>query len=125
MSESIHSTIRWIFEEPSVSQTPTAAIGVLGSPRRTNEELYLLQKFARLTLGTNNLDMSAMAFHIGWLMLLAGGITDLTPQTVSLTSIQLAQTSTEVGATVSLVSGAVAGGIRVFDPVPVVFEPTG
>src|SRR4029077_1655823 len=29
MSESIHSTIRWIFEEPSVSQTPTVAIGAL------------------------------------------------------------------------------------------------
>jgi hypothetical protein len=42
---------------------------------------------------------------------------------VSLTAIQLAPTGTEVGAGVSLVSGAVNGGIRVFDPVPVVFEP--
>jgi NADH-quinone oxidoreductase subunit G len=33
-----------------------AAIGVIGSNRTTNEENYLLQKFARLTLRTNNID---------------------------------------------------------------------
>jgi NADH-quinone oxidoreductase subunit G len=33
-----------------------AAIGVIGSNRTTNEENYLLQKFARTVLGTNNLD---------------------------------------------------------------------
>jgi NADH-quinone oxidoreductase chain G len=32
------------------------AIGVIGSPRTSNEENYLLQKFARLVLGTNNID---------------------------------------------------------------------
>src|SRR2546429_9142815 len=32
------------------------AIGVIGSTRTTNEENYLLQKFARLTLETNNID---------------------------------------------------------------------
>ena len=32
------------------------AIGVIGSPRITNEENYLLQKFARLGLKTNNID---------------------------------------------------------------------
>ncbi len=32
------------------------AIGVIGSPRITNEENYLLQKFARLALKTNNID---------------------------------------------------------------------
>jgi NADH-quinone oxidoreductase subunit G len=32
------------------------ALGVIGSNRTTNEENYLLQKFARLVLGTNNLD---------------------------------------------------------------------
>ncbi len=32
------------------------AIGVIGSNRTTNEENYLLQKFARLVLGTNNID---------------------------------------------------------------------
>ncbi|MGA8490484.1 MAG: NADH-quinone oxidoreductase subunit NuoG [Terriglobales bacterium] len=32
------------------------AIGVFGSNRTTNEENYLLQKFARVVLGTNNVD---------------------------------------------------------------------
>ncbi|HWR36331.1 MAG TPA: NADH-quinone oxidoreductase subunit NuoG [Clostridia bacterium] len=32
------------------------AIGVIGSNRTTNEENYLLQKYARLVLGTNNVD---------------------------------------------------------------------
>ena len=32
------------------------AIGVIGSNRTSNEENYLLQKFARLVLGTNNID---------------------------------------------------------------------
>ncbi|MBV8438150.1 MAG: molybdopterin-dependent oxidoreductase [Silvibacterium sp.] len=32
------------------------AIGVIGSSRTTNEEAYLLQKFARTVLGTNNID---------------------------------------------------------------------
>ncbi len=32
------------------------AFGVIGSPRSTNEEAYLLQKFARNVLGTNNID---------------------------------------------------------------------
>jgi NADH-quinone oxidoreductase chain G len=33
-----------------------AAIGVIGSNRTTNEESYLLQKFARTVLATNNID---------------------------------------------------------------------
>src|SRR5438874_10579910 len=33
-----------------------SAIGVIGSNRTTNEENYLLQKFARSVLGTNNID---------------------------------------------------------------------
>jgi hypothetical protein len=69
--------------------------------------------------------MSAMAFHIGFLMLVAAGVTDLTPQTVSLTAIRITPRGGEVDASVSLVAGAVAGGVRVFDPVPVVVEPTG
>jgi NADH-quinone oxidoreductase subunit G len=32
------------------------AIGVIGSSKTTNEENYLLQKFARVVLGTNNVD---------------------------------------------------------------------
>jgi formate dehydrogenase major subunit len=38
-------------------------IGVLGSARATNEENYLAQKFARVTLGTNNVDCCARVCH--------------------------------------------------------------
>ena len=37
-------------------QSGGASIGVVGSTRTTNEESYLLQKFARVVLGTNNVD---------------------------------------------------------------------
>jgi hypothetical protein len=69
--------------------------------------------------------MTAMGFHIAHLMLFAVGIADLTPQTVSLDSIRLAQTGQEVGATVALTAGAVTGGVRAFDPAPVVADPGG
>lgn len=39
------------------------SIGVLGSSRATNEENYLTQKFARLVLGTNNVDCCARVCH--------------------------------------------------------------
>ncbi len=39
------------------------AIGMLGSARGTNEENYLAQKFARLVLGTNNVDSCARVCH--------------------------------------------------------------
>jgi predicted molibdopterin-dependent oxidoreductase YjgC len=35
------------------------AIGVLSSARITNEENYLVQKFARAAIGTNNVDHCA------------------------------------------------------------------
>ena len=38
-------------------------IGVLGSARATNEEAYLTQKFARLVIGTNNVDCCARVCH--------------------------------------------------------------
>jgi formate dehydrogenase major subunit len=38
-------------------------IGVLGSARATNEENYLAQKFARVVLGTNNVDCCARVCH--------------------------------------------------------------
>jgi len=38
-------------------------IGVLGSARATNEENYLTQKFARVVLGTNNVDCCARVCH--------------------------------------------------------------
>ena len=39
------------------------SIGVLGSARGTNEENYLTQKFARVVLGTNNVDCCARVCH--------------------------------------------------------------
>jgi formate dehydrogenase major subunit len=39
------------------------AIGVLASARATNEENYLTQKFARIALGTNNIDCCARVCH--------------------------------------------------------------
>lgn len=39
------------------------SIGVLTSSRATNEENYLLQKFARTVLGTNNVDCCARVCH--------------------------------------------------------------
>jgi formate dehydrogenase major subunit len=38
-------------------------IGVLGSSRATNEENYLTQKFARVVIGTNNVDCCARVCH--------------------------------------------------------------
>jgi formate dehydrogenase major subunit len=39
------------------------SIGVLGSARATNEENYIAQKFARVVLGTNNIDCCARVCH--------------------------------------------------------------
>jgi formate dehydrogenase major subunit len=39
------------------------AIGVLGSARATNEDNYVIQKFARTVLGTNNVDCCARVCH--------------------------------------------------------------
>ena len=43
----------------------SAAIGVIGSNHSTNEENYLLNRFARVTLGTNNLDHHRTADYAG------------------------------------------------------------
>jgi NADH-quinone oxidoreductase subunit G len=48
-----------------------AAIGVIGSNRTTNEENYLLQKFARTALKTNNLDHHRTADFAGFMQALA------------------------------------------------------
>ncbi len=48
------------------------AIGVIGSTRTTTEEAYLLQKFARIVLGTNNIDHHRTADFPGFVSALAG-----------------------------------------------------
>jgi NADH-quinone oxidoreductase subunit G len=47
-------------------------IGVIGSNRATNEESYLLQKFARSVLGTNNIDHHRTADYVSFAKALAG-----------------------------------------------------
>ncbi len=49
-----------------------AAIGVVGSNRTTNEENYLLQKFARTVLNTNNIDHERTADYAAFTRALAG-----------------------------------------------------
>lgn len=39
------------------------SVGVLGSARATNEDNYVIQKFARMVLGTNNVDSCARVCH--------------------------------------------------------------
>ena len=46
-----------------VEQYGADSVGVLGSARATNEENYLAQKFARVVLGTNNVDCCARVCH--------------------------------------------------------------
>jgi len=48
------------------------AIGVIGSNRTTNEENYLLQKFARVVLGTNNIDHHRTADYASFAKAIAG-----------------------------------------------------
>jgi NADH-quinone oxidoreductase subunit G len=48
------------------------AFGVIGSNRTTNEESYLLQKFARTVLGTKNIDHHRTADYPGFVSALAG-----------------------------------------------------
>ena len=48
------------------------SIGVIGSNRTSNEENYLLQKFARLVLGTNNIDHHRTADYPAFASALAG-----------------------------------------------------
>src|SRR5712672_2832268 len=48
------------------------SIGVIGSNRTTNEENYLLQKFARTVLGTNNIDHHRTADFAGFARAIAG-----------------------------------------------------
>ncbi len=49
-----------------------SAIGVIGSNRTTNEENYLLQKFARTVLQTNNIDHARTADYPAFARALAG-----------------------------------------------------
>jgi NADH-quinone oxidoreductase subunit G len=59
------------FQDVLTSDGPTA-VGVVGSNHTSNEENYLLQKFARLVLGTNNIDHHRTADFPAFASALAG-----------------------------------------------------
>jgi NADH-quinone oxidoreductase subunit G len=59
------------FQQVLTSDGPTA-VGVIGSNHTSNEESYLLQKFARLVLGTNNVDHHRTADFPAFASALAG-----------------------------------------------------
>ncbi len=63
------------------------AIGVIGSNRTTNEECYLLQKFARTVLGTNNIDHHRTADYAAFAAALKGKPGPLAHSTASLADI--------------------------------------
>ena len=46
-----------------VGEHGPGAVGILGSARATNEENYVAQKFARVLIGTNNVDCCARVCH--------------------------------------------------------------
>jgi NADH-quinone oxidoreductase subunit G len=56
----------------ALATSGAASIGVIGSNRTSNEESYLLQKFARLVLGTNNVDHHRTADFPAFASALAG-----------------------------------------------------
>ena len=56
----------------TVDQHGGTSVGVIGSNRTTNEENYLLQKFARIALKTNNIDHHRTADYPGFANAVAG-----------------------------------------------------
>jgi NADH-quinone oxidoreductase subunit G len=65
--------LRWRRQaEGDSRQRAARAIGVIGSNRTTNEENYLLQKFARTVLKTNNIDHERTADYAAFARALAG-----------------------------------------------------
>ncbi len=60
--EAINETVKGI--EKVIAGGNSDSVGFLGSPRLTNEENYLLQKLARIGIGTNNVDTRARFGHV-------------------------------------------------------------
>jgi NADH-quinone oxidoreductase subunit G len=84
------------------------SIGVIGGNRLTNEEAYLLQKFARSVLGTNNIDHHRTADYVAFAQALAG----TTGRTASLRDTQTAKTVLLVGGDPTNQSPATAWNLR-------------
>jgi NADH-quinone oxidoreductase subunit G len=79
-ADGVHRPVSWeealTFAGKRLREIHTAkgpqSIGVIGSNRTTNEESYLLQKFARTVLGTNNIDHHRTADFLTLATALAG-----------------------------------------------------
>jgi NADH-quinone oxidoreductase subunit G len=84
------------------------SIGVIGGNRLTNEEAYLLQKFARTVLKTNNIDHHRTADHVAFAQALAG----LVGRTASLRDTMTAPAILVVGGDPSNQSPATAWNLR-------------
>ncbi len=72
------------------------ALGVLGTGRCTNEESYVLQKFARGVLGTNNLE-TGMHFGMGEAVLALEESLGISGSTTTLDSLRKAETIMVIG----------------------------
>jgi len=83
-------------------------IGVIGGNRLTNEEAYLLQKFARTVLKTNNIDHHRTADHVAFAQAVAGQA----GRTASLRDTLTAKTVLVVGGDPSNQSPATAWNLR-------------
>jgi NADH-quinone oxidoreductase subunit G len=84
------------------------SIGVVGGNRLTNEEAYLLQKFARTVLKTNNIDHHRTADHVAFAQALAGQ----TDRTGSLRDTLTAKSILVVGGDPTNQSPATAWNLR-------------
>src|ERR1700727_2323576 len=71
----------------------SGSIGVIGGNRLTNEEAYLLQKFARTVLNTNNIDHHRTADYVAFAQALSG----TTGRAASLRDTQTAKAVLVVG----------------------------
>jgi NADH-quinone oxidoreductase subunit G len=84
------------------------SIGVIGSNRTTNEEAYLLQKFARTVLGTNNIDHHRTADYVSF----AQALTGTTGRTASLKETLTAPAILLVGGDPTVQAPGTAWNIR-------------
>jgi NADH-quinone oxidoreductase subunit G len=84
------------------------SIGVIGGNRLTNEEAYLLQKFARSVLATNNIDHHRTADYVAFAQALAG----TTGRTASLRDTLTAKAVLLVGGDPTNQSPATAWNLR-------------
>jgi NADH-quinone oxidoreductase subunit G len=85
-----------------------SSIGVIGGNRLTNEESYLLQKFARTVLNTNNIDHHRTADHVAFAQALVGQ----TARTASLRDTLTAKNVLIVGGDPTNQSPATAWNLR-------------